>query len=40
VIIAGHAFTQNLRCGHDDLALDTPPTAGLAAAFAELASAV
>jgi transposase-like protein len=40
VVIAGHAFVQNLRRGHYDLALDAPPVARLAAAFTELARAV
>jgi hypothetical protein len=37
VIVAGHAFIQNLRRGFYDLATDVPPTARLADAFAELA---
>jgi transposase-like protein len=37
VIIAGHAFMQNLRRGHYELAIDTPPTTRVAAAFTELA---
>jgi IS6 family transposase len=37
VVIAGHAFLQNLRLGYYDLALDVPPADRLAAAFAELA---
>ncbi len=40
VIIAGHAFLQNLRRGHYDLATDVPPATRLAAAFAELARAI
>jgi transposase-like protein len=40
VIITGHAFVQNLRRGHYDIALDTPPAARLAAAFTELARAI
>jgi len=40
VIIAGHAFTQNLRRGHYDLATDTPPIRRVAAAFTELALAI
>ncbi len=40
VIIAGHAFVQNLGRGHDDLALDVPPATRLAAAFTELAAAI
>jgi hypothetical protein len=38
--MAGHAFVQNLRRGHYDLALDTPPATRLAAAFTELARAL
>jgi transposase-like protein len=40
VIIAGHAFMQNLRRGHYELGLDAPPTTGVAAAFTELAQAI
>jgi transposase-like protein len=40
VIIAGHAFMQNLRRGHCELAIDTPPTLRIAAAFTELAQAI
>ena len=40
IVIAGHAFLQNLRRGHYDLALDTPPATRLAAAFSELARAI
>ena len=40
MIIAGHAFVQNLRRGHYDIALDTPPATRLAAPFAELARAI
>jgi transposase-like protein len=40
VIIAGYEFMQNLRRGHYDLGLDTPPAVRLAAAFAELAGAI
>jgi transposase-like protein len=40
VVIAGHAFMQNLRRGHYHLALDTPPAARLAAAFTELVRAL
>jgi hypothetical protein len=39
VIIAGHAFIQNLRRGRYDIALGTPPATRLAAAFKELARA-
>jgi len=37
VIVAGHAFVQNLRRGFYDLGTDVPPTSRLADAFAELA---
>ncbi|SDZ43565.1 DDE domain-containing protein [Micromonospora pattaloongensis] len=40
VIIAGHAFMQNLRRGHYELAVDAPPTMRVAAAFTELAQAI
>jgi transposase-like protein len=40
VIIAGHAFVQNLRRGCYDLATDVPPATRLAAAFTELAHAI
>jgi transposase-like protein len=40
VIIAGHAFMQNLRRGHYELAIGTPPTTRVAAAFTELAQAI
>ncbi|MBQ0904989.1 IS6 family transposase [Micromonospora sp. U21] len=40
VIIAGHAFMQNLRHGHYELAVDAPPTMRVAAAFTELAQAI
>jgi hypothetical protein len=36
-IIAGHAFVQNLRRGHYELAIDNPPGLRAAAAFTELA---
>jgi IS6 family transposase len=39
-IIAGHAFIQNLRRGHYELGLDTPPTLRIAAVFTELAQAI
>jgi hypothetical protein len=39
-VIAGHAFVQNLRRGHYDVALDAPPATRLAAAFTELARAI
>jgi len=37
VIIAGHAFVQNLRRGHDELAAEEPVNRRAAIAFAELA---
>jgi transposase, IS6 family len=37
VIVAGHAFIQNLRRGFYDLGTDVPPAARLADAFDELA---
>ena len=40
VVVAEHAFVQNLRRSHYDIALDTRPPTRLAAAFAELAKAV
>jgi transposase-like protein len=40
VIIAGHAFTQNLRRGHYELAIDAPPATRVATVFAELAQAI
>jgi hypothetical protein len=40
VVIAGHAFLQNLRRGHYELGVDTRPALGIAAAFNELAQAI
>ena len=40
VIIAGHAFMQNLRRGHYELAVDAPPALRVAVAFTELAQAI
>jgi len=37
VIVAGHAFVQNVRRGFYDLGTDVPPDSRLAAVFAELA---
>jgi transposase-like protein len=37
VVIAGHAFVQNLRRGHYELAVEEPVTRRLAVAFNELA---
>jgi hypothetical protein len=40
VVISGHAFMQNVRCGHYHPALDTPPATRLATALTELARAL
>jgi hypothetical protein len=40
VIIAGHAFVQNLRRRHYELAVDAPPATRVPAAFGALASAI
>jgi transposase-like protein len=40
VIIAGHAFVQNLRRGHYELAVDAPPALRVSEAFAELTTAI
>jgi len=40
VLITGHAFVQNLRRGHYELAVDGPVTRRLAVAFAELVSVI
>ena len=40
VIMAGHAFVQNLRRGHYELAADEPPNLRVSAAFTELARAM
>ena len=40
VIIAGHAFVQNLRRGHDELTIDLPTAQRVAVAFTELAQAI
>jgi transposase, IS6 family len=40
VIVTGHAFVQNLRRGHSELAADAPATTRVAAAFTELARAI
>lgn len=40
VVIAGHAFLQNLRRGHYELAVDSRPALRVAAAFTELAQAI
>ncbi|SCF35576.1 DDE domain-containing protein [Micromonospora purpureochromogenes] len=40
VIIAGHAFIQNLRPGHYALGLDSQPKLRVASAFSELARVI
>src|SRR5437762_7147211 len=40
VIIAGHAFIQNLRRGHYELSIDAAPATRVATAFTELARAL
>ncbi|HEV8166951.1 MAG TPA: IS6 family transposase [Actinomycetota bacterium] len=40
VMIAGHAFIQNVRRGHDELAVEEPVNRRLPVAFAELAMAI
>jgi hypothetical protein len=40
VIIAGHALAQNVRRGHNELAVEEPANRRLAIAFAELAMAI
>jgi transposase-like protein len=40
VVIAGHAFVQNLRRGHYEPGLDTQPALRIAVAFTELAQAI
>ncbi len=40
MIVAGHAFVQNVGRGHDELAVEEPATRRLAVAFDELALAV
>jgi transposase, IS6 family len=36
VVLAGHALVQNLRRGHDELAIEEPASLRIAAAFHEL----
>jgi transposase-like protein len=40
IIIAGHAFIQNLRRGHYELGIDASPATRFAVAFTELAPAI
>lgn len=39
-VVQGHAFVQNLRRDHYELAIDTAPMLRLAAAFDELRPAI
>jgi hypothetical protein len=39
-VIAGHGFVQNLRRGHDELAVEEPAARRLAVAFDEFALAI
>jgi transposase-like protein len=40
VVIAGHAFMQNLRRGHYELSIESPSATRVVAAFTELARAI
>ncbi|WP_165439935.1 DDE-type integrase/transposase/recombinase [Micromonospora kangleipakensis] len=40
VIIAGHAFMQNVRRGHCELGLDSQPKLRVVSAFSELARVI
>jgi hypothetical protein len=40
VVIADHAFVQNLRRGHHELGVDASPALRVDAAFTELAQAI
>jgi IS6 family transposase len=40
IVIAGHAFVQNLRRGHYELAAEKPVNRRVAVAFDELALAI
>jgi transposase, IS6 family len=40
IVIAGHAFVQNIRRGHYELAIEEPVNRRVAVAFDELALAV
>jgi transposase, IS6 family len=39
-VIAGHAFVQNLRRGHDELTVEEPANRRVAVAFDKLALAI
>jgi len=40
VVIAGHAFMQNVRRGHYELGIEDEPRLRVRAAFSELAEAI
>jgi transposase, IS6 family len=40
VVVVGHAFVQNVRRGHYELAVEEPTSRRLAVAFDELAMAI
>jgi hypothetical protein len=40
IIVAGHAFMQDLRRGHYELAVDAPPATRMSAALAALAQTI
>jgi len=40
IVIAGHAFVQNVRRGHSELAVEAPVNRRVAVAFDELALVV
>ena len=40
VVIAGHAFMQNVRRDHYELGIETDPRLGVATAFDELSDAI
>jgi transposase-like protein len=40
ILAAGHAFVQNLRRGHYEIATDEPASRRLAVAFAQLAKVI
>ena len=40
VVVAGHAFLQNLRRGHYELGADVPPALRIPTAFTELTPAL
>jgi hypothetical protein len=40
IVIAGHAFVQNVRRGHYELAVEEPGRRRMAVAFNELAAAI